>query len=166
MSPTDALPVPYAVSWMVYLFLSCRYIFNAERQGCALLGKQVVPDNLPFVTGPMGLLGSKASDQMIKKCDTLMMIGSTFPYVEYLPKEGAVKAVQIDIAPRNFAEGFPGLSGRTEWFAVEYRGTICTTRAGKYVFRVLSDDGARLVFARGASDDHAATAADEAAGCA
>lgn len=52
---------------------------------------------------------------------------------------------QIDIAPRNFTEGFPGLSGRTEWFAVEYRGTIRTTREGKYQFRVLSDDGARLV---------------------
>ena len=73
----------------------------------ALLGKAVVPDNLPFVTGPIGLLGSKATDQMIKKCDTLFMIGTSFPYVEFLPKEGSVKAVQIDIAPRNLALRFP-----------------------------------------------------------
>ena len=83
----------------------------AERTGGgiakALLGKAAVPDDLPFVTGSMGLLGTKASDDMIKKCDTLVMIGTTFPYVEYLPKEGAVKAVQIDIAPKNLALRYP-----------------------------------------------------------
>jgi pyruvate dehydrogenase (quinone) len=73
----------------------------------ALLGKAVVPDDLPFVTGSMGLLGTKPSDNMIKKCDTLVMIGTTFPYVEFLPKEGAVKAVQIDIAPKNLALRYP-----------------------------------------------------------
>jgi pyruvate dehydrogenase (quinone) len=73
----------------------------------ALLGKAVVPDDLPFVTGPMGLLGSKASDEMMQHCDTLFMIGSSFPYVEFLPKEGKVKAVQIDVAPRNLSLRYP-----------------------------------------------------------
>jgi pyruvate dehydrogenase (quinone) len=83
----------------------------ADRLNCgiakALLGKAVVPDDLPFVTGPMGLLGSKASDEMMQHCDCLFMIGSSFPYVEFLPKEGKVKAVQIDIAPRNLSLRFP-----------------------------------------------------------
>jgi pyruvate dehydrogenase (quinone) len=73
----------------------------------ALLGKAAVPDDLPFVTGPMGLLGSKASDEMMQHCDTLFMIGSSFPYVEFLPKEGKVKAVQIDVAPRNLSLRYP-----------------------------------------------------------
>ncbi len=46
----------------------------------ALLGREVLPDDLPFVTGPIGLLGSKASDNMIRGCDTLFMIGTSFPY--------------------------------------------------------------------------------------
>jgi pyruvate dehydrogenase (quinone) len=83
----------------------------AERLGAgiakALLGKAVVPDDLPFVTGAIGLLGTRATDLMIRKADTLVMIGSSFPYVEYLPKEGAVKAVQIEIAPRNLALRYP-----------------------------------------------------------
>jgi pyruvate dehydrogenase (quinone) len=83
----------------------------AEKLGAgiakALLGKAVVPDDVPFVTGPMGLLGSKASDEMMKHCDTLFMIGSSFPYVEFLPKEGKVKAIQIDVAPRNLSLRYP-----------------------------------------------------------
>jgi pyruvate dehydrogenase (quinone) len=86
-------------------------IATAEKLGAgvakALLGKAVVPDDLPFVTGPMGLLGSKASDEMMQHCDTLFMIGSSFPYVEFLPKEGKVKAVQIEVAPRNLSLRYP-----------------------------------------------------------
>jgi pyruvate dehydrogenase (quinone) len=62
----------------------------------ALLGKAVLPDDLPFVTGPIGLLGSKPSDKMIQGCDTFLMIGSSFPYAEFLPKEGQARGVQID----------------------------------------------------------------------
>ena len=95
-----------------------RVLAVADRLGAgiakALLGKAVVPDDLPFVTGPMGLLGSKASDEMMEHCDTLFMIGSSFPYVEFLPKEGKVKAVQIDIAPRNAVAALPdGRRART-----------------------------------------------------
>ncbi|QNB16035.1 thiamine pyrophosphate-requiring protein [Paraburkholderia tropica] len=63
----------------------------------ALLGKAVVPDDLPWVTGSIGLLGTKPTDEMMSSCDTLMMVGSGFPYAEFLPKEGDARAVQIDI---------------------------------------------------------------------
>lgn len=63
----------------------------------ALLGKAVLPDDLPFVTGAMGLLGTEPSDYMMRNCDTLLMVGSRFPYSEFLPKEGAARGVQIDL---------------------------------------------------------------------
>jgi len=63
----------------------------------ALLGKAVVPDDLPFCTGTIGMIGTQASDQMMEECDTLLMVGSSFPYAEFLPKEGQARAVQIDI---------------------------------------------------------------------
>ena len=65
----------------------------------ALLGKAVLPDDLPYATGQTGLLGTKASWQLMRDCDTLLMIGSTFPYGEYLPREGQARAVQIDVDP-------------------------------------------------------------------
>ncbi|MGN6130372.1 MAG: thiamine pyrophosphate-requiring protein [Nocardioidaceae bacterium] len=63
----------------------------------ALLGKDVIPDDLPFVTGPIGLLGCEATNKMIENCDTLFMVGTSFPYSEWLPKEGQAKCVEIDI---------------------------------------------------------------------
>ncbi len=63
----------------------------------ALLGKAAVPDDLPWVTGSIGILGTKASWEMMNDCDTLLMIGSGFPYAEFLPKEKQARAVQIDI---------------------------------------------------------------------
>jgi len=67
--------------------------------GCAkaLLGKAVLPDDLPWVTGTLGLLGTKASSDMMSACDTLLMIGTNYPYAQFLPKEGAARGVQIDI---------------------------------------------------------------------
>jgi pyruvate dehydrogenase (quinone) len=67
----------------------------------ALLGKAVLPDDLPYVTGAIGLLGTKPSWEMMNNCDTLLMVGTTFPYAEFLPAEGQARAVQIDIDPRN-----------------------------------------------------------------
>ena len=73
----------------------------AELLGCgvakALLGKAVLPDDLPYVTGSIGLLGTEPSWDMMMGCDTLFMVGSSFPYSEFLPKEGQAKGVQIDI---------------------------------------------------------------------
>lgn len=73
----------------------------------ALLGKAALPDDLPYVTGSIGLLGTKPSDDMMKECDTLLMIGSSFPYSEWLPKEHQARGVQIDIAPRMLSIRYP-----------------------------------------------------------
>jgi pyruvate dehydrogenase (quinone) len=73
----------------------------------ALLGKAALPDDLPYVTGPIGLLGSKPSWRLMNECDTLLMIGTTFPYSEFLPPDGQARAVQIDIAPRNMSLRYP-----------------------------------------------------------
>ncbi|MDR5784615.1 thiamine pyrophosphate-requiring protein [Caballeronia sp. LZ065] len=63
----------------------------------ALLGKAALPDDLPYVTGSIGLLGTEPSYKLMTECDTLLMVGSGFPYSEFLPKEGAARGVQIDI---------------------------------------------------------------------
>ena len=67
--------------------------------GCAkaLLGKCALPDDLPWVTGQIGLLGTKPSWDLMQDCDTLFMIGSNFPWTEFLPKEGTARGVQIDL---------------------------------------------------------------------
>jgi pyruvate dehydrogenase (quinone) len=64
----------------------------------ALLGKPAVPDDLPFVTGTTGWLGTTPSNRMLAECDTLLMVGSGFPYTEFLPRVGQARGVQIDIA--------------------------------------------------------------------
>jgi len=73
----------------------------------ALLGKAVLPDDLPFVTGSIGLLGTKPSWDMMTNCDTLLMVGSGFPYSEFLPEEGQARGVQIDIEPRMLSLRYP-----------------------------------------------------------
>jgi pyruvate dehydrogenase (quinone)/pyruvate oxidase len=62
----------------------------------ALLGKAVLPDDSPFTTGQFGLLGTKPSQELMEECDTLVIVGSSFPYLEFYPKIGQAKAVQID----------------------------------------------------------------------
>lgn len=83
----------------------------AERLGAgvakALLGKAVLPDDLPWVTGSIGLLGTRPSWELMMNCDTLLMIGTSFPYAEFLPKEGRARGVQIDIRPRNLNLRYP-----------------------------------------------------------
>ena len=73
----------------------------------ALLGKAVIPDDLPYCTGPIGLLGSKPSWDMMVECDTLLMVGSSFPYSEFLPKEGQARGVQIEIDPKMVSIRYP-----------------------------------------------------------
>ncbi len=73
----------------------------------ALLGKAAVPDDLPYVTGSIGLLGTKPSYEMMIRCDTLLMIGSSFPYSEFLPEEGQARGVQIDINGRMMSIRYP-----------------------------------------------------------
>ncbi len=73
----------------------------------ALLGKAVLPDDLPYVTGAIGLLGTKPSWDLMTECDTLLMVGSGFPYSEFLPKEGQARGVQIDIDPTMLGIRYP-----------------------------------------------------------
>lgn len=73
----------------------------------ALLGKAALPDELPWVTGAIGLLGTEPSYKLMQECDTLLMIGSGFPYAEFLPKEGQARAVQIDIQPDMLSLRYP-----------------------------------------------------------
>ena len=63
----------------------------------ALLGKDVLPDDLPFVTGSIGLLGTRPSYELMRDCDTLLIVGSNFPYSQFLPEYGKARAVQIDV---------------------------------------------------------------------
>ncbi len=73
----------------------------------ALLGRAVLADDLPFVTGSIGLLGTKPSWNMMMECDTLLMVGSSFPYSEFLPKERQARGVQIDIDGRMLGIRYP-----------------------------------------------------------
>ncbi len=83
----------------------------SERLGAgvitALLGKDVVPGDLPQHTQQLGLLGSRPSYDMMQDCDTLLMVGSNYPYAEFLPPTGQARGVQIDLAPRNLSLRYP-----------------------------------------------------------
>lgn len=73
----------------------------------ALLGKAAVPDDSPYTTGGIGLLGTEPSQDALEGCDTLFMIGTSYPYVEFLPEPGSVKCVQIDIDPQRISLRYP-----------------------------------------------------------
>jgi pyruvate dehydrogenase (quinone) len=73
----------------------------------ALLGKAVLPDDLPFVTGSIGLLGTRPSWTLMDECDTLLMVGSSFPYSEFLPGVGQARGVQIDLQGRMLSLRYP-----------------------------------------------------------
>jgi len=83
----------------------------ADRLGAgaakALLGKQVLPDDLAWVTGSIGLLGTEPSYELMTRCDTLLMLGSGFPYSEFLPAEGQARGVQVDIDPGMLSIRYP-----------------------------------------------------------
>jgi pyruvate dehydrogenase (quinone) len=73
----------------------------------ALLGKAALPDDSPYTTGGIGLLGTKPSQEALEKCDTFLMIGSSFPYMEFLPKPGQARGVQIDLDPVRIGLRYP-----------------------------------------------------------
>jgi pyruvate dehydrogenase (quinone) len=83
----------------------------AERLGApiikALLGKAAVPDNSPYTTGGIGLLGTKASQTALEECDTVLIAGSSFPYIEFMPKPGKARGVQIDSNPQRIGLRYP-----------------------------------------------------------
>ncbi|WP_434591121.1 thiamine pyrophosphate-requiring protein [Brevibacterium sp. 1718] len=72
-----------------------------------LLGKQVVPGDVDFHTQQLGLLGSRPSYDMMQKCDTLLMVGTNYPYGEFMPPTGRARAVQIDLSPRHLGIRYP-----------------------------------------------------------
>jgi pyruvate dehydrogenase (quinone) len=83
----------------------------------ALLGKAAVPDDSPYTTGGIGLLGTKPSHTAMEQCDTLLIVGSSFPYIEFMPKPGSAHGVQIDIDPQRIGLRYPvevGLVGDTK----------------------------------------------------
>ena len=73
----------------------------------ALLGKAAVPDDSPFTTGQIGLLGTRPSQEVMETCDTLLMVGTAFPYIEFLPKPGQARAVQIELDPMRIGLRYP-----------------------------------------------------------
>jgi pyruvate dehydrogenase (quinone)/pyruvate oxidase len=73
----------------------------------ALLGKAAVPDSSPYTTGGIGLLGTKPSQEAMETCDTLLIVGSNFPYIEYYPKPGSARAVQIELDPKRIGLRYP-----------------------------------------------------------
>lgn len=90
----------------------------AEKLGApvikALLGKACLPDTSPYTTGGIGLLGTRPSQEAIEECDTLLMIGTSFPYLEFYPPPGQARCVQIDLDPTRIGLRYPvevGLAG-------------------------------------------------------
>jgi pyruvate dehydrogenase (quinone) len=83
----------------------------AERLGApivkALLGKACVPDDSPYTTGGIGLLGTKPSQEALEDCDTLLLAGTSFPYIEFLPRPGQARGVQIDLDPARIGLRYP-----------------------------------------------------------
>ncbi len=73
----------------------------------ALLGKAAVPDDSPYTTGSIGLLGTKPSQDAMEECDTILIVGSSFPYIEFLPKPGQARGVQIDADPTRIGLRYP-----------------------------------------------------------
>src|ERR671930_2128899 len=83
----------------------------AEKLGApivkALLGKAVIPDDSPYTTGGIGLLGTSPSSDAMDEADTLFMVGTSFPYLDYLPKPGQARGIQIDIKPEKIGLRYP-----------------------------------------------------------
>jgi pyruvate dehydrogenase (quinone)/pyruvate oxidase len=79
--------------------------------GMALLGKGAVPDTSPFATGGVGLLGTRPSQDAFEDCDTLLIVGSSFPYIEFYPKPDAARAVQIELDPKRIGLRYPVEAG-------------------------------------------------------
>ena len=77
----------------------------------ALLGKACVPDDSSYTTGGIGLLGTEPSEDALSRCDTLLIVGSSFPYIEFYPKQGSARAVQIDVNPSRIGLRFPVEAG-------------------------------------------------------
>jgi pyruvate dehydrogenase (quinone)/pyruvate oxidase len=104
--------------------------------GKPLLGKQAVPDQSPYTTGGVGLLGTKPSQEALEGCDTLLIVGSTFPYIEFYPEPGKAKAVQIELDPKRIGMRYPvdvGLVGDSKRVLSELLPLIKRNADGKFL---------------------------------
>ena len=95
----------------------------------ALLGKDVLPVDLPFVTGAIGLLGTEPSWDLMQGCDTLLMVGTGFPWSEFPPKDGSVRAVQIDIEVSMPSRRYPADVNLVRTLG-KYRSFLCSAGFG------------------------------------
>jgi pyruvate dehydrogenase (quinone)/pyruvate oxidase len=104
--------------------------------GKPLLGKEAVPDDSPYTTGGVGLLGTKPSQEAFESCDTLLIVGSTFPYIEFYPKPGQARAVQIELDPKRVGVRYPvevGLIGDSKRVLSELLPLLKKNGSGKFL---------------------------------
>jgi pyruvate dehydrogenase (quinone)/pyruvate oxidase len=104
--------------------------------GKPLLGKATVPDDSPLTTGGVGLLGTKPSQEALESCDTLLIVGSSFPYIEFYPAPGKAKAVQIELDPRRVGLRYPvdvGLVGDSKRVLSELLPLLRKNDSGKFL---------------------------------
>ena len=124
----------------------------------ALLGKAVLPDDLPWVTGSIGLLGTKPSWDLMKECDTLLMVGSSFPYSEFLPEPGKARGVQIDIEPARLSLRYPmeinmRVTARSRWRSSCRSSSRSRTASGGTLEPPGADEGVIAVEVDGTPDE-------------
>jgi pyruvate dehydrogenase (quinone) len=104
--------------------------------GKPLLGKQAVPDQSPSTTGGVGLLGTRPSQEALESCDTLLIVGSTFPYIEFYPEPGKAKAVQVELDPKRVGMRYPvdvGLVGDSKRVLAELLPLLRKNESSKFL---------------------------------
>ncbi|HEX3676943.1 MAG TPA: thiamine pyrophosphate-dependent enzyme [Sphingomicrobium sp.] len=104
--------------------------------GKPLLGKEAVPDDSPYTTGGVGLLGTKPSQEAFESCDTLLIVGSSFPYVEFYPRPGQARAVQVELDPKRVGLRCPvevGLVGDSKRVLFELLPLLKRNENGKFL---------------------------------
>ncbi len=110
--------------------------------GKPLLGKASVPDDSPYTTGGVGLLGTKPSQEALESCDTLLIVGSSFPYVEFYPEPGKAKAVQVELDPKRVGLRYPvdvGLVWDSRRVLGELLPLLRKNDSGKFLERAQKD---------------------------
>jgi pyruvate dehydrogenase (quinone)/pyruvate oxidase len=104
--------------------------------GKPLLGKAAVPDDSPYTTGGVGLLGTRPSQEGLESCDTLLIVGSSFPYIEFYPEPGKAKAVQVELDPKRIGLRYPvdvGLVGDSRRVLGELLPLLRKNDSGKFL---------------------------------
>jgi len=124
----------------------------------ALLGKAAVPDDSPYTTGGIGLLGTAPSQEVLENCDTLLMVGTSFPYIEFLPKPGQARGVQIDLDPARIGLRFPvevGLVGDSRNTLLALLGHLKRKEDRAFLEKARAEmkDWWKLMQERGSRDD-------------